>query len=123
MKTFANITATIEEFAAKHAPQFGYTVGQAENKIKRVRKPLNKYNYLCNGRRSSFKQIRVKLAGSKDYLQGPRAVAIGNQLSRDYAYFYKELNEANPKRLQLLKKEFTEKLKNNMVWMLSALTI
>lgn len=107
----ANIAATIEEFAAKHSPQFGYTVGQTESKIKRVRKQLNKYNYLLNGRRSSFKQIRVKLAGSKDYLQGPRAVAIGNQLSRAYANFYKEINEDNPKRLQELKDEFTEKLK------------
>lgn len=107
----ANIAATIEEFAAKYAPQFGLNVGQAKNKIKRVRMPLNKFNYLLNGRRSAFKQIRVKLAGENNYLQGPRAVAIGNQLSRAYANFYKELNEDNPKRLQILKDEFTAKLK------------
>ncbi|MED4588231.1 hypothetical protein [Priestia flexa] len=107
----ANIAATIEEFAAKYGPQFGLNVGQAKNKIKRVRIPLNKFNYLLNGRRSAIKQIRVKKAGDKNYLQGPRAVAIGNQLSRAYANFYKELNEDNPKRLQALKDEFTAKLK------------
>ncbi|MED3789991.1 hypothetical protein P4576_22730 [Peribacillus frigoritolerans] len=72
---------------------FGGTVSAAKNKLDRIRKPLNEYDYLLKGKDSNVKQIRVKQAGQDTYLKGPRAIYLNDTLRTEYVNFYDKLNE------------------------------
>jgi len=120
------IAATIKEYAEKYGTMFGKTVSAAKNKLDRIRKPLNKNDYLLKGKRSPVKQIRVKQAGQETYLKGARAIYLNDTLRTEYVSFYDKLNERLPlyasdprhvrnQKNRLRKEEaidFTEHLKN-----------
>lgn len=93
-----NISATLNEFAKAYSQQFGESVSAVKNKLDRVRSSMRPYGYLLNGKASNVKQIRVKVRGSDGWLQGPRAIMLGEKLRKDYAEFYLDLHKKVPVR-------------------------